>query len=402
MNFLAATTSGEEGAELFRRLRARDADLPVILMTAWGSLEMAVELVKDGAADYLQKPWDDDALLRKVQNLLAARGEPAASAEDGFDSCGLVSESAEMAALLSLARKVAPSAVPVLVTGPNGAGKEKIAEILQRNSTRRAAPFIKVNMGAVPAELFEAELFGAEAGAFTGAKKLRLGHFEAADGGTLFLDEIGNLAPPAQAKLLRVLQTGELQRLGSSRTHRVDVRVLAATNADLRAEIAAGRFREDLYYRLAVIELQVPGLAARVDDVLPLANHFTQRFGERGLEFADDAIDALLAHDWPGNVRELENAIRRAVVIAEGPVLRAADLGLVVPSAGAEGSPAGASRPELVALSAEERRERARIESALEAHDYVVARAAAALGLSRQALYRRMRRLQLSLSRGVS
>ena len=405
MNFRAATTSGEEGAALFRALRQVDPELPVILMTAWGSFEMAVALVKEGAADYLQKPWDDELLLRKVQNLLAARraAAPASTSSATFDDCGLVYESAEMAALLRLARKVAPSPVPVLITGANGVGKEKIAEVVQRNSERAERPFVKLNIGALPDELFEAELFGAEAGAFTGATKLRLGRFETAHGGTLFLDEMGTISSNAQAKLLRVLQTGELQRLGSSRTQKVDVRVIAATNADLRAEIAAGRFREDLYYRLAVIELAVPSLVERIDDVLPLAHHFARRFGSAGVRFADDAVAALLAHEWPGNVRERENAVRRAALMAEGELVRADDLGLVraaVPRR-AEPAPRPGAGP-VAGLSHDERVERDRIERALDESDYVVARAASALGLSRQALYRRMRRLDLTLSRGVT
>ncbi|HJL06836.1 MAG TPA: sigma-54 dependent transcriptional regulator [Polyangiaceae bacterium LLY-WYZ-15_(1-7)] len=398
MNFSEATTTGEEGAALFRALRAADPGLPIVLMTAWTSLEMAVALVKEGAADYIAKPWDDEALLRTARNLLAARASEADGGE--VDLCGLVYESARMKSVVDLAVKVARSDVSVLVTGPNGAGKEKIAEIVQANSPRREGPWVKVNVGALPDELLEAELFGAEAGAFTGAKRLRLGRFEAADGGTLFLDEIGNLSPAGQAKLLRVLQTGELQRLGSSQTRRVDARVIAATNVDMREAIGAGRFREDLYYRLAVIELAVPPLAERPEDVLPLARSFLQRFAaEQGQDAAppldEGAVEALLAHPWPGNVRELSNAMRRALLVCERGCIGASELGLKPPISSRP------PRPSAPGLDAESAAEKARIEDALEEAGFVVAQAASTLGLSRQALYRRMRRLGIELRRGL-
>jgi DNA-binding NtrC family response regulator len=258
MNFTEGTTSGQEGVRLFRGIRELDPQMPVVLMTAWASLELAVDLVKQGADDYLQKPWNDEALLKKVQNLLRAREhQPAGAAAPGAaalssapagpaaaspapDLCGLLFESAALHSVVSLAVKVAAANVPVLITGPNGAGKEKIAEIVQANSPRRERPFIKVNAGALPDELFSAELFGSEAGAFTGARARREGRFELADGGTLFLDEIGNLSLESQAKLLRALQSGEFERLGSSKTLTADVRVIAATNVDLKRAIAEG------------------------------------------------------------------------------------------------------------------------------------------------------------------
>lgn len=397
MNFSKATTSGEEGAALFRGLRALDPGLPVLLMTAWTSLEMAVELVREGAADYVAKPWDDERLLRRVQTLLRAR-ELAGDGHDDEDAGDLIAHSPAMRALVRLATKVARADVPVLITGPNGAGKEKIAELVQARSTRQGRPFVKVNVGALPDDLLEAELFGAEAGAFTGAKS-RAGRFEAADGGTLFLDELGTLSLEGQAKLLRVLQTGELQRLGSNATRKVDVRVVAATNADLRAAIAEGRFREDLFYRLAVIELEVPPLADRPEDVLPLAEAFLGVFRTPGCasRFAEDAIEALLAHSWPGNVRELSNAIRRALLVAEGEAIHATELALR-----RSRSPAPTPRaPQAPPLDAAAEAERARVQGALREADYVVAQAAATLGLSRQALYRRMRRLGITLERRI-
>ncbi|GAA4882801.1 hypothetical protein GCM10023333_16350 [Ferrimonas pelagia] len=329
MNFSADTTSGEEGRTLFHQLRAKQADLPIILLTAWTDLAMAVALVKASAADYLGKPWDDDKLLLCVANLLelaklrqqqrALRYQQQAQQLQlaRFELCGLLYQSKPMAALLETATRIAPSDLPVLITGPNGAGKEKIAEIIQANSPLKDKPFIKVNVGALPSELMEAELFGAEAGAYTGANKARIGRFEAADGGTLFLDEMGNLPLSGQVKLLRVLQTGEFERLGSHKTRKITVRVISATNADLPAAIAAGRFREDLYYRLNVVQLALPPLAERPDDILPLAGHFLADQAQ----LAPAAEQALLQHPWPGNVRELENAIARAALLCRDGII---------------------------------------------------------------------------------
>ena len=377
MNFTAGETSGEEGVALFRRMRGLDPNLPILLMTAWTSLETAVQLVKEGASDYMAKPWDDEKLVHTVRELLRARE----GRERRPDLRGIVSESKAMAQVVSLAIRIAPSEVPVLVTGPNGSGKEKIAEIVHAASRRAERPLVRVNAGAIPDELIESELFGAEAGAYTGASRRRIGRFEAADGGTLFLDEIGNLSAAGQAKLLRVVQTGEFERLGSSETRRVDVRLVCATNADLQQAIARRTFRQDLYFRLAVVEIAVPPLRQRRDDVLPLAEAFLAGTGKR-LDAAARAV--LLEHDWPGNVRELQNRVQRAVALSHGDVISTADLGF---GASAEGA------PEEVPL------ERARIESALLDAEGSVSRAAEALGLSRQALYRRMEKLGIVLVR---
>jgi DNA-binding NtrC family response regulator len=390
MNFRREATSGEEGIELFHRIRARHSDLPIVLLTAWTHLETAVDLVKAGAADYLSKPWDDARLLTTVRNLLQLRSvtlekqaltRSRRNAREAlarrFDLRGIVYDSDAVHELLAMATQVAPAEVPVLITGPNGAGKEVLADIIHANSACADGPYMKVNVGALPAELMESELFGAEAGAYTGAGKARTGRFEAADGGTLFLDEIGNLSLAGQAKLLRVLQTGEFERLGSSTTRRVRVRVLSATNADLRAAIRAGSFREDLFYRLNVIELRVPPLAARPEDILPLARHFL----EPGFTLDDSAEKALRAYPWPGNTRELKNAIRRACLLATDKTIRAATLGLPALTSSTE------SRVQ------EHEPDRQEIEHALERADGVVARAARTLGLSRQALYRRMEKL---------
>jgi DNA-binding NtrC family response regulator len=401
MNFSADTTSGEEGVALFREIRRRHPEMPVLLVTAWTSLETAVQLVKEGASDYLAKPWDDVKLVEGVRSLMRQRsldlehtklrGQRVGAREALarlYDLRGLVYESEAMHATVSMAVRVAAADVPVLVTGPNGSGKEKLAEIVQANSRRRDAAFVRVNSGALPDQLLEAELFGAEAGAFTGAQRLRIGRFEAAHGGTLFLDEIGNLSLPGQMKLLRALQTGEFERVGSSVTRRADVRVVSATNADLPAAIAAGTFREDLYFRLNVIELKVPPLRARRDDVLPLAEHFLAAT-PAPMRLSAGAREALRAHDWPGNVRELQNRLQRASLMAAGGVIEAGDLGL-------EG---GVAPPPPAAAAGDPDPERGAVEAALRRHGGVVAKAADELGLSRQALYRRMERLGIVIER---
>lgn len=394
MNFSADTTSGEEGAALFRAIRERHADLPVILLTAWTHLETAVELVKAGAADYLAKPWDDAKLLTTVENMLEL-GEVAREVsrtrierqrrrdelEQQYDLRGLVFASEAMGRAVELACRVARADVPVLITGDNGTGKDRIAQIVHVNSMVRDKAFVAVNCGALPAELVEAELFGAEAGAYTGANKAREGRFELADGGTLFLDEIGTLPLPGQVKLLRVLESGEFERLGSGRTRRVKVRVISATNADLKAMIHAGTFREDLYYRLNVFEINVPPLAERSDDILPLAVHFINGRATLG----DAAREALLAYTWPGNVRELKNAIERAALLAGGGTIAVEQLNLP------QQIPAMASR------SLDEPSREA-VQTALGKADGVISRAAQALGLSRQALYRRMQRYGIAIA----
>jgi len=441
MNFTRDTTSGEEGRQLFYALRERQGNLPIILMTAWTQLETAVELVKAGAADYMGKPWDDAKLLNSIKNLISLYKLSRANhrlervnhqrqvAIADADLCGIVFGSGTMQRCIDLALQLARSDVSVLITGPNGAGKDKLADILHANSPLKNKPFIKVNVGALPMDLLEAELFGAEAGAFTGATKARIGRFEAADGGTLFLDEIGNLPLSGQVKLLRVLQTGEFERLGSHKTQKVKVRVISATNADLAQDIAEGRFREDLFYRLNVIELALPPLNQRTDDILPLVQHFV------GAKFSlsKPAQQALLQHRWPGNVRELENACKRAVLLAQSHVLIETDFGLAAVVNGARAATshiAAASEPRRFeqeqfaphpvyasastpanavfsgdaacdqGLSTHEALEVSRedIEAALKQHHGVIARVAKALGLSRQALYRRMDKFGLDKS----
>ncbi|HET6782311.1 MAG TPA: sigma-54 dependent transcriptional regulator [Pseudoxanthomonas sp.] len=392
MNFTEDTTSGDEGVALFAQIRAQRPDLPVILLTAWTHLSSAVELVKAGAADYVAKPWDDRKLLATVNNLLElaearseldrrrnrerARQEQLAQK---YDLRGVVFDDPASERVIALACQVARSDLPVLITGPNGSGKEKIAEIVQANSSVRNGTFVTLNCGALPSELIEAELFGADAGAYTGANKAREGKFEAADGGTLFLDEIGNLPLAGQMKLLRVLETGRFERLGSNRERHVTVRVISATNADLPALIREGSFREDLYYRLNAIELALPPLAERPGDILPLAESFRPADKPIG----DSARSALLRHPWPGNVRELRNVVQRAGLLATGDRIEAADLNL--------------PKAAMVKQASVAEPDRAGIEAALARAGGVIAQAAADLGLSRQALYRRMERFGIKL-----
>jgi len=392
MNFSADTTAGTDGVVLFREIRSRHPDLPVILFTAWTSLETAVQLIKAGAADYIAKPWDNNKLMATVENLLElsestrererarrARRQQRERLARTYDLRSVVFESEQMERAVELACRVARSPLPVLITGPNGAGKERIAEIVHANSGVSAGPFVAINCGALPPELIEAELFGAEAGAFTGARRARAGRFELANEGTLFLDEIGNLPLAGQVKLLRVIETGQYEPLGASETRNVRVRIVSATNADLPAMLAAGAFREDLYYRLNVIEIAVPSLAERPDDILPLARHF---LGSRA-ELNEDARLALQQHTWPGNVRELRNSIERARLLAHDGVVRAQDLNLAVRQRSA---PSSTDEGDLT---------REEIEMSLKNAAGNITRAAQSLGISRQALYRRMERFGL-------
>ncbi len=374
MNFSQGITSGREGESLFKSLRELNKDLPIILITAWTHLETAVALVKSGATDYLQKPWDDNKLLELVAKYSQSEVTRASSNYSGTGN-DLIYSSQEMYTLIAQANKVATAEVNVLITGANGSGKERLADYIHQHSQRSHNDFIKVNMGALPHELMEAELFGAEQGAFTGANQARVGRFEAADGGTLFLDEIANLPLSGQMKLLRVLQTGEFERLGSSNTIRVNVRVLSATNADLSEAVKQGTFREDLYYRLNVIELHLPELAQRKADIVPLAEYFI------GSNYVlnDECKAHLTSYHWPGNVRELENSCKRALVFAANNRLVVDDFQLNTNQAA----------PTL--------NEKSRIEQVLMKHNGVIKHSALELGLSRQALYRRIEKYNIDI-----
>lgn len=398
LNYTRDTTSGREGLDLLTRLQAVDPTLPVVVMTAWGSVDLAVEAMRRGARDFVQKPWDNArllAILRTQAELARAlrhgqRLEDENRALRGEPGPRLIAESEAMRPVLEMIDRVGPSDANVLVTGENGSGKGTVARALHAVSARGGKPFVTVNAGGLSEGVFESELFGHVKGAFTDAKADRVGRFELADGGTLFLDEIANVPLALQAKLLRVVETGELERVGSSRTRKVDVRLISATNADLRAEVAAGRFRQDLLFRLNTIEIHVPPLRERREDVPLFTQHFlrqhAQRYRKRLAGFAPAALQALLEHGWPGNVRELDHAVERAVLMARAAEVQAGDLGL---------RPAGADAGAPIEEMSLEDVERLLIQKALARHDGNVSRAAAALGLSRSALYRRLQRYGL-------
>src|SRR4051812_35645650 len=392
LNYARDTTTGREGLELVSQLRALDASLPTIVMTAWGSIEKGVEAIRRGARDFIEKPWDNARLLATLRNQVelgrALRQTQRLEGENQVLRPGgapeLIAGSAAMRPVLQLMQRIAPSDANVLITGEHGSGKEVVAQWIHAASGRAARPFVAVNLGGLSEGVFESEMFGHVKGAFTDARTDRIGRFELAEGGTLLLDEIGTLQPRQQAKLLRVLETGEVERVGASRARKVDVRLLSATNADLAAEVEAGRFREDLLFRLNTIEIRLPPLRDRREDLEPLAEHFLRRYAARyrkpiaGLE--PEAVAALEAHPWPGNVRELDHTLERAVLMAAGTTLRAADLGL-------KGTGGAAARLEDLPL---EEVERVLIRKALERHGGNVSAAAKALGLSRSALYRRL------------
>ena len=397
LNYTRDTTSGQEGLDLLNRIQSLDSTLPVIVMTAWGSVELAVEAMRRGARDFIQKPWDNARLsailktqielgraLRRGQRLEA---ENRVLRAERFPQ--LIAHSAAMRPALDVISRVGPSDANVLITGENGTGKGLVAQTLHSVSLRATRPLVTVNTGGLAEGVFESELFGHVKGAFTDAKVDRVGRFEMADGGTLFLDEIANISQGLQSKLLRTLETGEFERVGSSKTRRVDVRVFSATNADLSAQVAEGRFRQDLLFRLNTIELRLPPLRDRREDIPLLAAHFLHQHAEHYRKafsgFDESAIKALLAHAWPGNVRELDHAVERAVLMAQGETIRAADLGL---RAGRE------SPPRLEEMSLEDV-EALLIRKALARFNGNVSHAASALGLSRSALYRRLQRYGL-------
>ena len=398
LNYTRDTTSGREGFDLLGRLQGIDPTLPVVVMTAWGSVEVAVEAMRRGARDFVQKPWENARLiatLRTQAELARAlrtgqrlEAENRALRDEGRPL--LIAESAAMRPVLELIERVGPSEANVLVTGENGTGKGTVAAALHAVSGRCAKPLLTVNAGGLSEGVFESELFGHVKGAFTDAKADRVGRFEMADGGALFLDEIANVPLNLQPKLLRVLETGEFERVGSSRTRRADVRVLSATNADLRQEVGAGRFRQDLLFRLNTIEIPLPPLRDRREDISLLAAHFLRvhahRYRKPVGRFHAEALRALSAHGWPGNVRELDHAVERGVLMARSEEIREADLGL---------QPAGGEAPRQLDDMSLEEVEAFLIKKALQRHGGSVSRAAEALGLSRSALYRRLQRYGL-------
>ena len=399
LNYARDTTSGAEGMELLRDIRKSDADLPVIVMTAWGTIDLAVGAMRLGAGDFIEKPWDNQRLMSVIRNQLAladSRGETARLKREneilrGEGDEPFIAESAAMKSVLAQLDRVAPTDANVLILGENGTGKGVVARRLHARSQRAAKPLVKVNMGGIPESVFEAEMFGHVRGAFTDAKSDRICRFELADGGSLFMDEIANIPLAQQPKLLRVLEDGELERVGSSRTLKVDVRLISATNADLTAEIARGAFRSDLLFRLNTVELRLPPLREREEDIALLAEsflaHFRKRYQRDALHFAPSALQALRSYGWPGNVRELSHVIERAVLMLDGDTVDDAALNLKPEATHAlSGAAALAASGSMTVDEAEEQL----VRQALERTQGNIQRAATLLGLSRPSLYRRM------------
>jgi DNA-binding NtrC family response regulator len=392
LNYARDTTSGQEGLDLLTSIQALDSALPVVVMTAWGSVELAVEAMRRGARDFVQKPWDNARLLTIVRTQIelsqALRKGERLEAENqmlrGQARPALVAQSRAMQPVLAIIERVAPSDANVLITGENGTGKGVVAQALHAASARSAKPLVTVNTGGLSEGVFESELFGHVKGAFTDAKTDRVGRFELSDGGTLFLDEIANVPLGQQPKLLRVLETGEFERVGSSKTHRVDVRIISATNANLKAEVDSGRFRQDLLFRLNTIEVHLPPLRERREDIPLLAraslDQHCRRYRKNVSGLEDGAIQVLLNHPWPGNIRELNHAIERGVLMAQGDRIKASDLGL---------QPSVDDVRPLEQMNLDEV-EKFLIQKTLARCEGNATKAAEALGLSRSAFYRRL------------
>lgn len=404
LNYTRDTTSGEEGLALLERLRQLNPDLPVVVMTAWGNVPLVVEAMRRGAADFIEKPWDNARLLSVLRAQIAlarsARKQQRLEATNallsGVDDTDFIAESPAMQRVMAMLAKIAPSDANVLLLGENGTGKGVIAQRLHALSARASQPFIKVNMGGIAETVFESEMFGHVRGAYTDAKTERMGRFELADGGTLFLDEVGNVPATQQPKLLRVLEEGEFERLGSSQTRHADARLISATNADLAQEVAEGRFRRDLLYRLNTLEIMLPPLRDRRDDILPLARaslaRSGKRYGRAGLRLAASAERALQAYAWPGNVRELGHLMERAALLAEHDEIGATGL--------AFGAPVEADGDfDRMTL---EQADAALVQRAMQRHGGSLQHAADALGITRQALYRRLEKHGLREATGAT
>jgi DNA-binding NtrC family response regulator len=389
---------GEGGLEVLPKLRVASPDTVIVMMSGNATIETAVQATKGGAHDFVEKPLSGDKLLLTVQNALNfARLQHEADRQRKRVQAdfAMIGKGAAMRAIFDKVAKTAPTTGRVLITGENGTGKELVARAVHEHSRRSDGPFVKLNCAAIPSELIESELFGHEKGAFTGATQQRRGKFELADGGTLFLDEVGDMNPSAQAKVLRVLQENELERVGGAETIKVDVRVIAATNKDLPAEIAAGRFREDLYYRLAVVPIEMPPLRARREDIPSLVEHFLSQAcadnGRRTKKMASSAMTLMMQHEWPGNVRELKNVVERLTILTgDADVISEADVGDALPRVKAVKTEFSRGTPfkDLVAAA-----EREIIVAALEANDHHVSNTARELQLERSHLYKKMRAL---------
>jgi DNA-binding NtrC family response regulator len=397
LNYTRDTTSGQEGLDLLSSIRSVDSTLPVVVMTAWGSVKIAVDAMRLGARDFIQKPWENERLLSIIRTQTelarALRKGQRLEAENLFlrdqKRPRIIAESLAMQPVLQLIDRIGPSEANVLITGEHGTGKGLVAQALYAISPRSSKPLVTVNAGGLSEGVFESELFGHVKGAFTDAKSDRVGRFELADAGTLFLDEIANVSLNLQAKLLRVIETGEFERVGSSRTRKVNVRIISATNADLAQEVNSARFRQDLLFRLNTIEIRLPPLRERKEDIPLLATHFlrqhSEKYGAHLTGFDEKAIQSLLSHPWPGNIRELDHAVERAVLLARSELVKAGDLGL---------QQVRDSSPRLEDMSLEDV-ECFLIQKALARYDGNVSKAARALGLSRSALYRRLQRYGL-------
>ena len=396
LNYTRDTTSGQEGLEIIPKIQEIDNTLPIVVMTAWATIDLAVEAMKRGARDFVPKPWDNERLLAIVRTQIelgsALRRGRKLEAENQLlrgNMPNIIAESPSMRPVMEMISRVAPSDANILITGENGTGKGLVAQALHSLSPRAGKSMITVNMGGLSETLFESELFGHVKGAFTDAKTDRAGRFELADESTLFMDEIANIPLNQQAKLLRVIETGEFERVGSSRTLHANVRIISATNANLHDEVAAGRFRQDLLFRLNTIEISLPPLRDRRDDIMPLAKNFLRQHAQRYRKqlggFDEGARDRLLQHAFPGNVRELDHVIERAVLMSHGAQVKSNDLGLT--------STAGDSRS-LEDMSLEEV-EAFLIKKALARNNGNARKAAEALGLSRSAFYRRLQQYGL-------
>lgn len=370
MNF-SSDTSGKDGLELLQKVKILSHETPVILITAWSSIPLAVTGIKLGATDFISKPWDNRQLVSKISQILSDTSAP-----QQFNRCGIIGNNPALNDIIATIEKIAPTDAPVLITGENGTGKEMIAQSLHENSRRKNKPFIKVNLGGISRNLFESEMFGHIKGSFTGAVSNRIGRFELADGGTIFLDEIGELDVESQVKLLRVLQEKSFEPLGDSRSRKVDVRIICATNAHLEEMIKTGAFREDLYYRINLISIHLPALRERTDDLPLLIHHFAEKAGKNHTKFTASAIEKLSQYSFPGNIRELKNIVERALLMCNNDIVSAEDILL--------------PKTDKSSRNTLEQLEKSRIEETLKSTDGNVSRAAVILGLTRQALYRRM------------